>query len=67
LLLGTLLAHGPRTVTVALRLMGYATDPRFSRVHHVLNRARWSPLAVSACLLRCLLTRLVPRRRGAHL
>ena len=60
LLLGTLLAHGPRTVTVALRLMGYATDPRFSRVHQVLNRARWSPLAVSHCLLRCLLTRLVP-------
>lgn len=60
LLLGTLLAHGPRTVTVALRLMGYAADPRFSRVHQVLNRARWSPLAVSQCLLRSLLTRLVP-------
>ncbi len=43
LLLGTLLAHGPRTVTVALRLMGYARDPRFSRLHQVLNRARWSP------------------------
>jgi DDE superfamily endonuclease len=60
LLLGTLLAHGPRTVTVALRLMGYGRDPRFSRVHQVLNRARWSPLLVSKCLLLCLLTRLVP-------
>jgi hypothetical protein len=60
LLLGTLLAHGPRTVTVALRLMGYATDPRFSRLHQVLNRARWSPLLVSKCLLLCLLTRLLP-------
>lgn len=60
LVLGTLLAHGPRTVTVALRLMGYARDPRFSRVHQVLNRARWSPLLVSKCLLFCLLTRLLP-------
>jgi hypothetical protein len=60
LLLGTLLAHGPRTVTVALRLMGYGRDPRFSRVHQVLNRARWSPLLVSKCLLFCLLARLLP-------
>lgn len=60
LLFGTLLAHGPRTVTVALRLRGYATDPRFRRVHQVLTRARWSPLAVSQCLLGCLLTRLLP-------
>ncbi|MDQ2805720.1 MAG: transposase [Chloroflexota bacterium] len=60
LLLGTLLAHGPRTVTVALRLMGYARDPRFSRLHQVLNRARWSPLAVSHRLLLALLARLVP-------
>ena len=60
LLLGTVLAHGPRTVTVALRLMGYARDPRFSLLHHVLNRARWSPLAVSHRLLLTLLTRLLP-------
>ena len=60
LLLGTLLAHGPRTVTVALRLMGYAHHPCFSRVHQVLNRARWSPLLVSKRLLFCLLARLLP-------
>jgi hypothetical protein len=51
LVLGTLLGHGRRTVTAALRLMGRATDPHFSSFHQVLNRARWSPLAVSRTLL----------------
>lgn len=43
LLVGTVLARGRRTVTAALRQM----DSHFSGFHQVLNRARWSPLAVS--------------------
>ena len=42
LLLGTLLAQGPRTVAAALRAMGLGTERRFERYHRVLNRARWS-------------------------
>lgn len=39
LITGTLLAHGCRTVCVALRLSGEA------------GNAHWSPLAASCCLL----------------
>ncbi len=51
LIVGTLLARGPRTVTTALRQMGLAADPHFSLYHHVLNRAKWSPLLLSRILL----------------
>lgn len=51
LLVGTLLAHGRRTVTVALRQMGLAETANFSSYHHLLNRARWSPMHLSRCLL----------------
>src|SRR6184192_2802857 len=51
LLVGTVLARGRRTVTAALRQMGRQMDPHFSGFHQVLNRARWSPLAVSRQLL----------------
>ena len=44
LLIGTLLARGRRTVTVALRQMGLEQSPQFSIYHHLLNRARWSPM-----------------------
>lgn len=54
LLVGTLLARGRRTVTVALRQMGLEETPHFSKSHHLLNRARWSPMQLSRCLL-CLL------------
>src|SRR5947209_16269450 len=54
LLVGTVLARGRRTVTAALRQMGVQMDPHFSRFHQVLNRARWSPLAVSRRLLQVL-------------
>lgn len=37
---GTVLAPSKRTVTQALRVMGLAADPGFSRYHKVLNRAR---------------------------
>jgi hypothetical protein len=51
LLTGTLLAHGRRTVTTALRHSGNEMEIHFSSFHQVLNRARWSPLAVSRQLL----------------
>jgi hypothetical protein len=51
LLTGTLLAHGRRTVAAALRHSGNERETSFSTFHHVLNRARWSPLAVSRQLL----------------
>jgi hypothetical protein len=51
LIVGTLLARGRRTVTTALRQMGLYEASNFSLYHHVLNRARWSALALSRCLL----------------
>ena len=51
LLTGTLLAHGRRTVTAALRSTGNEMDINFSNFHQVLNRAQWSPLARSQQLL----------------
>ena len=52
LLMGTLLARGRRTVSAALRQTGHGDDSHFSSYHQVLNRARWSRLAASRCLLR---------------
>lgn len=54
LLIGTVLARGRRTVTTALRQMGLQMNTQFSVFHHVLNRARWSPLEVSRRLLHML-------------
>ncbi len=51
LLTGTLLAHGRRTVATALRQTGHERATNFSTFHQALNRARWSPLAVSRQLL----------------
>ncbi len=51
LLTGTMLAHGRRTVTAALRYTGNEMKINFSNFHQVLNRARWSPLAMSQQLL----------------
>ena len=60
LVVGTLLAPGKRTVTAALRVMGLEHTPRFERYHRVLNRARWSTLAVSRVLLRLLVAAFAP-------
>jgi hypothetical protein len=60
LCVGTLLARGRRTVAVALRFTGHARDPHFACFHHVLNRARWVPLAVSRRLLLLLVSTFVP-------
>lgn len=60
LLTGTLLARGRRTVAAALRASGNAQAGDWSRFHHVLNRARWSPLAVSRQLLLLIVETFVP-------
>ncbi len=59
LLVGTVLARGRRTVTAALRQMGLQMETHFSGFHQVLNRARWSPLAVSRRLLEVLVQTFV--------
>jgi hypothetical protein len=55
LLVGTILAPGKRTVTSALRAVGMADDPGFSKYHQVLNRAVWSSRRTSQVLLTLLL------------
>ncbi|HEY1353754.1 MAG TPA: transposase [Ktedonobacteraceae bacterium] len=47
LLMGTLVAHGRRTVAAALRHSGNEMETHVSAFHQARNRARWSPLAVS--------------------
>lgn len=61
LLTGTLLAHGRRTVCSALRLSGEQSASNWSLYHQVLNRARWSPLAASRCLLLLIVETLLPK------
>ena len=60
LLIGTLLAQGPRTVTAALRAMGLSGERRFERYHRVLNRGRWSGLRGAQILLGLLVALLPP-------
>src|SRR5436853_499920 len=81
LLVGALLAPGPRTVAAALRTLGLQQDRPFANYHRVLNRARWSSRALSPILLTLLVRALVPaegpvlvgvddtieRRRGAKI
>ncbi len=45
LVAGAVLAHGKRTVTQALRVMGLSEAPQFRRYHEVLGRARWDARA----------------------
>jgi DDE superfamily endonuclease len=63
LLTGTLLARGRRTVAAALRASGNAQAGDWSLFHQVLNRARWSPLALSRQLL-LLIDETLERRWG---
>ncbi len=58
-LTGTLLAHGRRSVASALRHTGHEGETNFSAFHQVLNRARWSPLAVSRQLLQLIVDTFV--------
>jgi hypothetical protein len=54
LLAGTILAQGQRTVSAVLRVMGMSHERNYAKYHHVLSRATWSGLEVSAILLRLL-------------
>jgi hypothetical protein len=54
LLVGTILCRGKRTVCAALRVMGLSNCTGFAKYHHVLNRAKWSPLSGSKILLKLL-------------
>lgn len=56
LITGTLLAHGQRTVTAALRVMGLGEDAHFVNYHRVLSRAVYSLRAVGQTLLGVLVT-----------
>src|SRR5438128_8216804 len=81
LVVGALLAPGPRTVAAALRVLGLQADRPFGNYHRVLNRARWSSRALSPLLLRLLvrafvaagaavlvgLADTIERRRGAKI
>lgn len=60
LLTGTLLVRGRRTVAAALRASGNEQASNWSLFHQVLNRARWSPLAVSRQLLLLIVETFVP-------
>jgi len=51
LIVGALLAPGKRTVTAVLRVLGREQEPHFQKYHRVLNRARWSSVAVARVLL----------------
>lgn len=51
LVVGAILTPGKRTVTAVLHVMGLKDERQFQNYHRVLNRARWSALAVSRVLL----------------
>jgi DDE superfamily endonuclease len=81
LVVGAILAPGPRTVAAALRVLGLQDDRPFVNYHRVLSRARWSSRALSPILLRLLVRAFVAagdpvlvglddtieRRRGAKI
>ena len=60
LVVGTILAKGRRTVTSALRSVGHTQTADWAKYHHVLNRARWSGLQLSAQLLLLLIAAFAP-------
>ena len=45
-----ILSPGKRTVSSALNILGIGRHGDFAIYHHVLNRARWSPLQLSRVL-----------------
>jgi hypothetical protein len=55
LVTGAILTTGKRTVSAVLRVMGLSADRNYAKYHHVLSRAVWSGLEVSAILLRVLI------------
>src|SRR5829696_7455408 len=59
LITGAILAPGCRTVSSALRAMGFDQQKRFHRYPRVLSRASWSSLEASRVLLRLLVETFV--------
>lgn len=60
LLVGSILATRKRTVSALLTLLGLSGETGFSKFHHFLSRATWSPLQGSRILLGQLLVAFVP-------
>src|SRR5437667_8687285 len=60
LVVGALLAPGTRTVTAVLRVMGLSQEGHFQTYHRVLNRARWSSLALARVRLEMVVRTFVP-------
>jgi len=60
LVVGAILTPGRRTVAAILRVMGLSEERQFQNYHRVLNRARWSSLAVGRILLLLLVAAFVP-------
>ena len=58
LAVGAILSPGKRTVSSALNILGIGQHGDFAVYHHVLNRARWSPLQLSRALLLLVVGRL---------
>jgi len=67
LLTATRLSQGRRTVATALRHSGNAQGANFSSFHQVLNRAQWSPLALSRQLLLLIVETFVPASASVDL
>jgi hypothetical protein len=67
LLTGTRLSQGRRTVAAALRHADHSMAGNRSNFHQVLNRARWSPLAVSRHLLLLIVATCVPAGESVDL
>ena len=80
LVMGSILTPGKRTVSAALRVMGYSDRAGFSQYHQVLNRAVWSAHKLSQIMLKLLIEDMCPkgpvvigidehieRRKGKHI
>ncbi len=61
LVAGALLTPGRRTVTAVLSIMGQRETGSFANFHRVLNRNRWSSLAVARHLFTLLIAAFVPQ------
>ena len=60
LVVGAIVAHGKRTVSSCLRVMGLAGETHFTNYHRVLNRAQWSTVQAGKILLGVLVKAFVP-------
>ena len=63
LVVGAILSPGIRTESSALNILGVGQQRDFAIYHHVLSRARWSPLQPSRALMLLVAGRLGPPRK----